>query len=186
MNRLQIKRKSKLNRLNTRLTRLNAQLVVTKGNLNKAKLVLEILKVETTIEQLKQVEATIEQLKQKRNTKKQKPVKKEIDFKNWDILGYDEKAKYLYDGWKKTSDKLDKMNRRLISTGYQHMTRAKATTEESNRSRHSESIDKYRKGLAILLRDRIKSGLPVDKKYLDAVGSSIDYDQNGNYSPIAF
>ena len=176
MTRLQIKRKSKLNRLNAKLTRLNAQLAITKGNLNKAKLVLEILKVE----------ATIEQLSQKRNTKKQKPIKKEIDFKNWDNLSYEEKAKYLYDGWKKTSDKLDKMNSRLIGRSYQHMSRAKATTDEANRSRHSESIDKYRRGLAILLRDRIKSGLSVERKYLDAVGSSIDYDQNGNYSPIAF
>ena len=185
MNRLQIKRKSKLNRLNTRLTRLNAQLVVTKGNLNKAKLVLEILKVETTIEQLKQVEATIEQLKQKRNTKKQKPVKKEIDFKNWDTLGYEEKAKYLYDGWKKSSDKLDKMNSSL-SGSYQHMSRAKASTDTATRYRHAKSVEDNKRGLAILLRDRIKSGLSVDKKYLDAVGSGIDYDQNGNYSPIAF
>ena len=165
-----------MTKLQAKLARLNAQLRITKGKKNQHKLIEKILKIE----------AAIEQLSQKRNTKKQKPVKKEIDFKNWDNLSYEEKAKYLYDGWKKTSDKLDKMNRRLISTGYQHMTRAKATTEESNRSRHSESIDKYRRGLAILLRERIENRLSVDKKYLDAVGSGIDYDQNGNYSPIAF
>lgn len=176
MTRLQIKRKSKLNRLNARLTRLNAQLAITKGNLNKAKLVLEILKVE----------ATIEQLSQKRNTKKQKPVKKEIDFKNWDNLSYEEKAKYLYDGWKKSSNKLDKMNSSLIGGSYQHMSRAKASTDTATRYRHAKSVEDNKRGLAILLRDRIKSGLSVDKKYLDAVGSGIDYDQNGNYSPIAF
>lgn len=176
MTRLQIKRKSKLNRLNARLTRLNAQLTITKGNLNKAKLVLEILKVE----------ATIEQLSQKRNTKKQKPIKKEIDFKNWDNLSYEEKAKYLYDGWKKSSNKLDRMNSNLIGRSYQHQSRAKASTDTATRSRHAKSADDNRRGLAILLRDRIKSGLSVERKYLDVVGSGIDYDQNGNYSPIAF
>lgn len=118
--------------------------------------------------------------------KKEKTTKEEIVFKNWDNLDYEYKAKYLYDGWKKISDKLDKMNNSLIGRSYQHMSRAKATTNEANRSRHSESIDKYRRGLAILLRDRIKSGLSVDKKYLDAVGSGIDYDQNGDYSPLIF
>ena len=175
MTRLQIKRKTKLNRLNTKLTRLTAQLAVTKGNRNKAKIILEIVKIE----------AAIEQLSQKRNTKKQKPVKKEIDFKNWDNLSYEEKAKYLYDGWKKSSNKLDKINSSL-SRSYQHMSRSKASTDTATRYRHAKSVEDNKRGLAILLRDRIKSGLSVDKKYLDAVGSGIDYDQNGDYSPIAF
>lgn len=35
--------------INARLTRLNAQLAITKGNRAKAKLVLDILKIEATI-----------------------------------------------------------------------------------------------------------------------------------------
>lgn len=46
MNTLQIK-------LQTKLAQLNAQLVVTKGNRNKAKIVIDILKVEFAIELLK-------------------------------------------------------------------------------------------------------------------------------------
>ena len=41
-----------MNTLQTKLTRLNAQLSITKGNRAKAKIVLEILKVESAIEQL--------------------------------------------------------------------------------------------------------------------------------------
>ena len=50
-----------MNSLQTKLTRLNAQLKITKGNLAKAKIVLEILKIESAIEQLepKQKEITL-------------------------------------------------------------------------------------------------------------------------------
>jgi len=42
-----------MNTLQTKLSRLNARLLVTKGNRNKAKIVIEILKVEFAIELLK-------------------------------------------------------------------------------------------------------------------------------------
>jgi len=42
---------NKIAKLQIKLTRLNAQLSITKGNRNKAKLVLEILKIESGIEQ---------------------------------------------------------------------------------------------------------------------------------------
>jgi hypothetical protein len=42
-----------MNTLQTKLARLEAQLKVAKGNRNKAKIVIEILKVESAIEQLK-------------------------------------------------------------------------------------------------------------------------------------
>lgn len=50
-----------MNTLQTKLTRLNAQLAVTKGNRAKAKIIIEILKVESAIEQLelKQKEITL-------------------------------------------------------------------------------------------------------------------------------
>jgi hypothetical protein len=42
-----------MNTLQTKLARLEAQLKITKGNRAKAKIVIEILKVESAIEQLK-------------------------------------------------------------------------------------------------------------------------------------
>ena len=45
-----------MNALQTKLARLNAQLSVTKGNRAKAKLVLEILKIESAIEQLELIQ----------------------------------------------------------------------------------------------------------------------------------
>ena len=42
-----------MNTLQTKLARLKAQLKITKGNRAKAKIVIEILKVESAIEQLK-------------------------------------------------------------------------------------------------------------------------------------
>jgi hypothetical protein len=50
-----------MNTLQTKLTRLEAQLKITKGNRAKAKIVIEILKVEAAIEQfnLKQKEITL-------------------------------------------------------------------------------------------------------------------------------
>ena len=50
-----------MNTLQTKLTRLNAQLKITKGNRAKAKIIIEILKVESAIEQLelKQKEITL-------------------------------------------------------------------------------------------------------------------------------
>ena len=51
-------------KLQAKLTRLNAQLAVTRGNRSKAKIVIEILKVELAIEQnLTKVKKTIEQSK---------------------------------------------------------------------------------------------------------------------------
>ena len=52
---------NKVVKLQAKLTRLNAQLAVTKGNRSKAKIVIEILKVESVIEQLqlKQKEITL-------------------------------------------------------------------------------------------------------------------------------
>ena len=47
---------NKVAKLQIKLTCLNAQLSVTKGNRNKAKLVLEILKVESAIEQLEPIQ----------------------------------------------------------------------------------------------------------------------------------
>ena len=41
-----------MNTLQTKLTRLNAQLKITKGNRAKAKIVIQILKIELAIEQL--------------------------------------------------------------------------------------------------------------------------------------
>ena len=58
---------NKVAKLQAKLTRLNAQLSITKGNRNKARLVLEILKVESAIEQLeleqKEITLTWEQKK---------------------------------------------------------------------------------------------------------------------------
>jgi len=58
---------NKVAKLQIKLTRLNAQLSVTKGNHNKAKIVLEILRIESAIEQLipeeKEITLTREQEK---------------------------------------------------------------------------------------------------------------------------
>ena len=63
----EVKPKNKVAKLQIKLTCLNAQLSITKGNRNKAKLVLEILKVESAIEQLipeeKEITLTREQEK---------------------------------------------------------------------------------------------------------------------------
>ena len=63
----EVKPKNKVAKLQAKLTCLNAQLSITKGNRNKAKLVLEILRIESAIEQLipeeKEITLTREQEK---------------------------------------------------------------------------------------------------------------------------
>jgi hypothetical protein len=76
-----------MNTLQTKLARLEAQLKITKGNRAKAKIVIEILKVELAIEQfnLKQKEITLtwEQQKSLNALIQEKPVEeKEIKVKN--------------------------------------------------------------------------------------------------------
>lgn len=63
-----------MNTLQTKLARLNAQLLITKGNRNKAKIVIDILKVELAIEQLKPVIAI--RAKKEATVKKDKFCKK--------------------------------------------------------------------------------------------------------------
>lgn len=61
-----------MNALQTKLARLNAQLSVTKGNRAKAKIVIEILKVESAIEQLEPIQE--KPVKIKKEIKQSKPV----------------------------------------------------------------------------------------------------------------
>lgn len=68
----QAKPKNKVAKLQIKLTRLNAQLSVTKGNRNKAKLVLEILKIELGIEQSEPIQK--KPVEVKREIKQSKPV----------------------------------------------------------------------------------------------------------------
>lgn len=63
---------NKVAKLQVKLNRLNAQLSVTKGNRNKAKLVLEILKVESAIEQLEPIQE--KPVKAKKGINQLKPV----------------------------------------------------------------------------------------------------------------
>ena len=69
-----------MNTLQTKLTRLNAQLSVTKGNRNKAKLILEILKVESAIEQLELIQEKPVEIK--KETKQSKPVDASVTKKD--------------------------------------------------------------------------------------------------------
>ena len=61
-----------MNTLQTKLNRLQSQLAVTKGNRNKAKLVLEILRVESAIEQLEPIQE--KPVEVKKEIKQSKPV----------------------------------------------------------------------------------------------------------------
>lgn len=68
----EIKPQNKVSKLQAKLTRLNAQLVVTKGNRAKAKIVLEILKVESAIEQLEPIQEKPVEVREE--TEQSKPV----------------------------------------------------------------------------------------------------------------
>lgn len=61
----EIKPQNKVSKLQAKLTRLNAQLSITKGNRAKVKLVLEILKVESVIEQLEPIQEKPVEVKEK-------------------------------------------------------------------------------------------------------------------------
>jgi hypothetical protein len=68
---------------------------------------------------------------------------------------------------------------------YQHETRARATTRAANASKKAEIRNNEKKVLREKLREHLANGKDIPQQYLDAVGSSIDYDSNGKYSPIA-
>lgn len=68
----EVKPKNKVAKLQAKLTCLNAQLSITKGNRNKAKLVLEILRIELAIEQLEPIQE--KPVKIKKEIKQSKPV----------------------------------------------------------------------------------------------------------------
>ena len=73
---------NKVVRLQAKLNRLQSQLAVTKGNRNKAKLVLEILKVESAIEQLELIQEKPVEVKEETEQSKlvNVPVAKKDEF----------------------------------------------------------------------------------------------------------
>lgn len=68
----EIKPQNKVSKLQAKLTRLNAQLSITKGSRARAKLVLEILRIESAIEQLEPIQE--KPVKIKKEIKQSKPV----------------------------------------------------------------------------------------------------------------
>lgn len=103
-----------------------------------------------------------------------------------DSSSYEKQAKQFYDEWKKARDKLDKLDSSGFGEDYQNKgTKAKRANHVVNAANYGAALNNNRNGLKDLLRERLKNNLPIDKKYLDVVGSIIDYDENGNYAPIA-
>ena len=93
-----------MNALQTKLTRLNAQLSVTKGNRNKAKLILEILKVESAIEQLELIQENPLEVEEKeievKNIAVKLPVSVSTLKKHCGVPSAEMTDKEIINGWK--------------------------------------------------------------------------------------
>ncbi|BBG57920.1 hypothetical protein [uncultured phage] len=86
-----------MNALQTKLARLNAQLSVTKGNRAKAKLVLEILKIESAIEQLELIQEKPAEVK---NMTVKIPVSVSTLKKHCGVPSAEMTDQQIIDGWK--------------------------------------------------------------------------------------
>lgn len=92
-----------MNTLQTKLTRLNTQLAITKGNRNKAKIVIEILKVESAIEQLKSIQENSTKVKEKIEVKDitvKLPVSVSTLKKHCGVPSTEMTDKEIINGWK--------------------------------------------------------------------------------------
>lgn len=83
--------------------------------------------------------------------------------------------------------KIDKESARLdkLHSSYSPgSSRARTTTHNANAGKSARLRDEYKAALRKMAREQLEAGGEIPQSVRDALGSSIDYDDKGNYSPI--
>ena len=98
-----------------------------------------------------------------------------------DLKSMDDDLKQL----NKSNAKLEKMSeanwQRLKTQG---RSRGQSTTYAARSGQEAELRDRAQESLNGKVRGHIAAGRDVPQEHLDALGRTVDYDENGNYSPV--
>jgi hypothetical protein len=88
------------------------------------------------------------------------------------------------DGHMKGLEKL-KSAQAKADAGYQvGSSRARATSHAATQGNRAKQMDSKKDAMRRDVRSRLAKGEDVPQKYLDAVGSSVDYNDEGNHDPV--
>ena len=87
---------------------------------------------------------------------------------------------------RKSQERLERLNKGQADKMIQgEFTRARTTTYNAAASNEAARLDSNRKTLAKEIRAAWQRGETVDEDVVAAAGSSVDYDESGNYAPVA-